>query len=121
MYIFIPEQPLPDPHPLVICFFFYFFFDFSAHTQSSFFVTIHTANMTPELPSELIEDRIFRQFPGWVWFQRIRPTNSWIWNEGYDIQRGSIYRWVCKACAKLNKPQFAHFNAAGLQNAREHL
>jgi hypothetical protein len=25
MYIFTPEQPLPDPYPLVICFFFYFF------------------------------------------------------------------------------------------------
>jgi hypothetical protein len=77
--------------------------------------------MTPEFPPELIEDRIFRQFPGWVWSQRIRPTNSWIWNEGYDIQRESIYRWMCKTCAKLNKPRFAHFNAAGLQNAREHL
>jgi hypothetical protein len=28
---------------------------------------------------------------------------------------------MCKACAKLNKPRFAHFNAARLQNARKHL
>jgi hypothetical protein len=28
---------------------------------------------------------------------------------------------VCKACAKLNRPQIASFNAAGLQNPREHL
>jgi hypothetical protein len=80
-----------------------------------------TVDITPDLPPELIQERGFRQFPGWTWFQRTRITNSWIWTEGYDIQRGSIYRWVCKACVKLNKPQFAHFNATGLQNAREHL
>jgi hypothetical protein len=77
--------------------------------------------MTLDLPPELIEERIFGQFPGWMWSQRNRVTNSWIWNEGYDIQRGSIYRWVCKTCVKLNRPQIASFNATGLQNSREHL
>jgi hypothetical protein len=47
--------------------------------------------MNPDLPSELIEERVFSQFPGWTWSQRSRPTNSWIWNEGYDIQQEFIY------------------------------
>jgi hypothetical protein len=51
----------------------------------------------------------------------VTDTNSWIWNEGYDIQRESIYRWMCKASVALNRPQFASFKATGLQNAREHL
>jgi hypothetical protein len=84
-------------------------------------VITHIVNITPDLPSELIEERVFSQFPGWTWSQRSRPTNSWIWNEGYDIQQESIYLWVCKACVKLNRPQIASFNAAGLQNPREHL
>jgi hypothetical protein len=52
----------------------------------------HIVNMTPDLPPELTAERLFRQFPGWTWSQRTRDTNSWIWNEGYDIQRESIYR-----------------------------
>jgi hypothetical protein len=41
--------------------------------------------------------------------------------EGYNIQYDNTYRWVCKKCVKLNRPQFTHFIAAGLQNACEHL
>jgi hypothetical protein len=53
---------------------------------------MHIVNMTPDLPPELIQERLFGQFPGWTWSQRSRDTNSWIWNEGYNIQRESIYR-----------------------------
>jgi hypothetical protein len=84
-------------------------------------VITHTVNKTPDLPPELIQERVFRHFSGWTLSQRTRITKSWIWNEGYDIQRGSIYRWVCKVCVEPNRPQIAHFNATGLQNAREHL
>jgi hypothetical protein len=47
--------------------------------------------------------------------------SSWIWAEGYDIQLDNTFRWVCKKCVEPNRPQFTHFLATGLQNAREHL
>jgi hypothetical protein len=77
--------------------------------------------MPPDLPPKLNEDRVFSQFPGWTWSQRIRETSSWIWTEGYNIQYDNTYRWMCKKCVKLNRPQFTYFIAAGLQNARKHL
>jgi hypothetical protein len=77
--------------------------------------------MPPNVSPESVEDHIFSQFPGWTWSQRVRETNSWIWNEGYDIQRNIAYRWVCKRCVKLAQPKITHFLAIGLQNAREHL
>jgi hypothetical protein len=77
--------------------------------------------MPPDLPPKSIEDRVFSQFPGWTWSQRIRETSSCIWAEDYNIQFDNTYRWVYKKCVKLNRPQFPHFLAAGLQNAREHL
>jgi hypothetical protein len=77
--------------------------------------------MPPNVSPESVEDHIFSQFPGWTWFQRVRETNSWIWNEGYDIQRNTAYRWVCKRCVELAQPKITHFLATGLQNARKHL
>jgi hypothetical protein len=77
--------------------------------------------MPPDLPPKSIEDRVFSQFPGCTWSQRIRETSSWIWAEGYNIQYNNTYRWVCKKCVELNLPQLIHFIAAGLQNARKHL
>jgi hypothetical protein len=84
-------------------------------------VITHIVNLPPDLSAELLKERIFRQFPSWTWSQRSRETNSWIWSEGYGIQRNEIYRWVCKACVMQNKPQITSFNAIGLQNSREHL
>jgi hypothetical protein len=41
--------------------------------------------MTTESSEQILEDRLFDHFKGWTWSERIRNTNSWIWNEGYDI------------------------------------
>jgi hypothetical protein len=87
----------------------------------SFLVLTQAANMPPDMPLGLIEDRHFSQFTGWVWSQRTREVTSWIWNEGYDIQHNDDYRWACKRCVKLNRQPPTSFLATGLQNAREHL
>jgi hypothetical protein len=57
--------------------------------------------MLPYLSPEVIEERIFSQFIGWAWFQRIRETSSWIWDKGYFIQIGLMHRWVCKTCVSV--------------------
>jgi hypothetical protein len=121
MYRFTPDEPPVAPNPLAICFLFSTFCAFPAHLRRPLSVITHIVNMTLNLPPELIQERLFGQFPGWTWSQRSRDTNSWIWNEGYDIQRESIYRWVWKACVALNRLQFANFKHTGLQNCREHL
>jgi hypothetical protein len=41
--------------------------------------------MTTESSEQILEDRFFDYLKGWTWFERIRNTNSWIWNEDYDI------------------------------------
>jgi hypothetical protein len=35
---------------------------------------MHIVNMTPDLPPELIQERLFGQFLGWTWSQRSRDT-----------------------------------------------
>ncbi|KAK6843994.1 restless-like transposase [Apiospora arundinis] len=77
--------------------------------------------MATESSQQLLENRLFSHFRGWIWSERGRDTSSWLWDEGYDIQKDSIRRWVCKTCVHLNRPPISSFTAAGLQNARTHL
>jgi hypothetical protein len=77
--------------------------------------------MAAESDKELIENRLFSHFKGWLWAERGRDTNSWLWAEGYDIQNGVERRWVCKSCVALNRGPIISFKATGLQNARSHL
>jgi hypothetical protein len=79
------------------------------------------STMTTELSEQELEDRLFSHFRGWNWPERARHTNSWIWNEGYDIQKVHLERWVCRTCIRTNRPQVASFKATRLQNARTHL
>jgi hypothetical protein len=75
---------------------------------NTIFTTIVTA-MVAEL-DQVLEDRLFKQFKGYTCSERSRNTNSWIWNEGYDIQNTSNQRWVCKTCIQMQRPAAASFN-----------
>ncbi|KAM9875355.1 hAT family dimerization domain protein [Verticillium dahliae] len=46
------------------------------------------------------EDQLFRHFRGWAWSQRSRDTLFWVWQFGFDIEKETERRWVCKACVR---------------------
>ncbi|KAK6854912.1 Ribonuclease H-like protein [Apiospora arundinis] len=63
--------------------------------------------MATESSQQLLENRLFSHFRGWTWSERGRDTSSWLWDEGYDIQKDSIRRWVCKTLTKCANPPMA--------------
>ncbi|KAJ3453329.1 hypothetical protein MRS44_017576 [Fusarium solani] len=67
------------------------------------------------------EDRLFRHFRGYTWSQRSRNTKSWVWEYGFDIEKDSERRWVCRLCIKRNRPKPGNVIAIGTQNAERHL
>ena len=67
------------------------------------------------------EESLFRHFRGWTYSERARPTTSWIWDEGFDIQCGDERKWVCKTCIRKRNPKPKSVVAAGTQNAENHL
>ncbi|KAM4067710.1 transposase-like protein [Hirsutella rhossiliensis] len=67
------------------------------------------------------EDRLFRHFRGYTWAQRSRSTKSWVWEYGFDIEKGSDRRWVCKVCIERNRPKPGTVISIGTQNAERHL
>ncbi|KAJ3578354.1 hypothetical protein NPX13_g2213 [Xylaria arbuscula] len=71
--------------------------------------------------SESDEAFLFNCFPSYTWAQWKRGLSSWAWDHGYDIQKGSEYRWVCRRCIDRRAPVPESFNSQGLQNAMEHL
>ncbi|EXA30411.1 hypothetical protein FOVG_18212 [Fusarium oxysporum f. sp. pisi HDV247] len=67
------------------------------------------------------EDRLFRHFRGYTWSQRSRNTKSWVWEYGFDIEKDSERRWVCRLCIERNRPKPGNVVAIGTQNAERHL
>ncbi|KAM0664329.1 hypothetical protein ACQRIU_006912 [Beauveria bassiana] len=67
------------------------------------------------------EDRLFRHFRGYTWSQRSRNTKSWVWEYGFDIEKGSDRRWVCRVCIERNRPKPGNVISIGTQNAERHL
>ena len=67
------------------------------------------------------EDQLFRHFRGWAWSQRSRDTLSWVWQFGFDIEKETERRWVCKACVRKKVPKPGNVLAIGTQNAERHL
>ncbi|KAJ3454092.1 hypothetical protein MRS44_017986 [Fusarium solani] len=67
------------------------------------------------------EDRLFRHFRGYTWSQRSRNTKSWVWEYGFDIEKDSERRWVCRLCIERNRPKPGNVIAIGTQNAERHL
>jgi hypothetical protein len=80
----------------------------------------------PSTPAEACatrrdEDRLFRHFRGYTWSQRSRNTKSWVWEYGFDIEKDSERRWVCRLCIERNRPKPGNVIAIGTQNAERHL
>ncbi|KAM9873927.1 hAT family dimerization domain protein [Verticillium dahliae] len=67
------------------------------------------------------EDQLFRHFRGWAWSQRSLDTLSWVWQFGFDIEKETGRRWVCKACVRKKVPKTGNVLAMGTQNAERHL
>lgn len=67
------------------------------------------------------EDTLFHHFRGWTYSERARGTTSWIWEQGFDIQRGNERKWVCRTCIRKRAPKPKSVAAAGTQNAENHL
>ncbi|KAI8416172.1 hypothetical protein FOFC_02490 [Fusarium oxysporum] len=67
------------------------------------------------------EESLWRRFPGFTWSQRVRDTNSWAWEYGYDIQKGNDRKWVCKICIRKNTLKPKTFTSTGIQNTLNHL
>nr|AAK16925.1 restless-like transposase [Fusarium breviconum] len=67
------------------------------------------------------EESLWRHFPGFTWSQRVRDTNSWAWEYGYDIQKGNDRKWVCKICIHKNTLKPKTFTSTGIQNTLNHL
>ncbi|KAJ0134726.1 Fumarylacetoacetase [Fusarium oxysporum f. sp. albedinis] len=67
------------------------------------------------------EDRLFRHFRSYTWSQRSRNTKSWVWEYGFDIEKDSERRWVCRLCIERNRPKPGNVVAIGTQNAERHL
>ncbi|GKU09264.1 transposase [Fusarium langsethiae] len=67
------------------------------------------------------EDRLFRHFRGYTWSQRSRNIKSWVWEYGFDIEKDSERRWVCRLCIERNRPKRGNVVAIGTQNAERHL
>ncbi|KAF6517513.1 hypothetical protein HZS61_003074 [Fusarium oxysporum f. sp. conglutinans] len=67
------------------------------------------------------EESLWRHFPGFTWSQRVRDTNSWAWEYGYDIQKGNDRKWVCKICIRKNTLKPKTFTSTGIQNTLNHL
>jgi hAT family C-terminal dimerisation region len=67
------------------------------------------------------EENLFRHFRGWTYSERARVTTSWIWEQGFDIQRGNERKWVCRTCIRKRHPKPKSVAAGGTQNAENHL
>jgi hypothetical protein len=67
------------------------------------------------------EAAIFRHFRGWTYSERARGTTSWIWDQGFDIERGNERKWICRICIRKKHPKPKSVAAAGTQNAENHL
>ncbi|RKK79354.1 hypothetical protein BFJ68_g17816, partial [Fusarium oxysporum] len=48
-------------------------------------------------------------------------TKSWVWEYGFDIEKDSERRWVCRLCIERNRPKPGNVVAIGTQNAERHL
>ncbi|EJP60698.1 restless-like transposase [Beauveria bassiana ARSEF 2860] len=46
---------------------------------------------------------------------------SWAWTYGFDIERGSDWRWVCRVCIERNRPKASNVISIGTHNAERHL
>lgn len=64
---------------------------------------------------------LFRRFRGWTFSERSRETASWVWSFGFDIQRDTQRRWVCKLCIIRKHSNIRPITENGLQNAMGHL
>ncbi|KAK6857540.1 Ribonuclease H-like protein [Apiospora arundinis] len=62
--------------------------------------------MATESSQQLLENRLFSHFRGWTWSERGRDTSSWLWDEGYDIQKDSIRRWP--QAYKMREPTYGN-------------
>ncbi|SCV57419.1 uncharacterized protein FFB14_15153 [Fusarium fujikuroi] len=62
-----------------------------------------------------------RHFRGYTWPQRNRNTKSWVWEYGFDIEKDSERRWVCRLCIERNRPKPGNVVAIGTQNAERNL
>ena len=67
------------------------------------------------------ESCLFRHFPGFLWSERSRDRRSWAWDYGFDIQRDTERRWVCRPCIQNRNSRPKSFVTTGLQNAFDHL
>jgi hypothetical protein len=80
----------------------------------------------PKLPgtttkNQQDEETLFHCFRGWTYSERARGTTSWIWEQGFDIQRRHEREWVCRSCTRNRDPKPKSVAAAGTQNAENHL
>lgn len=67
------------------------------------------------------EDRLFCHFRGYTWSLRSRNTKSWVWEYGFDIEKGPDRKWVCRICIERNRPKPGNVISVGTQNAERHL
>ncbi|KFA53236.1 hypothetical protein S40293_10087, partial [Stachybotrys chartarum IBT 40293] len=88
--------------------------------------TLAPSTPEPSTPAEARatrrdEDGLFRHFRGYTWSQRSRNTKSWVWEYGFDIEKDSERRWVCRLCIERNRLKPGNVIAIGTQNAERHL
>jgi hypothetical protein len=73
------------------------------------------------IPTDDEHSRIFKLWPEWTLSERARPTSSWIWTYGFEIQHNTSRRWVCMVCLRSRRGRPVHLESKGTQNAENHL
>ncbi|KAK3934501.1 hypothetical protein QBC46DRAFT_347568 [Diplogelasinospora grovesii] len=73
------------------------------------------------VPNDKERSRIFKFWPEWTSSERARPTSSWIWTYGFEIQHSTSRRWLCMVCLRSKCGGPVNFEAKATQNAENHL
>lgn len=90
-------------------------------------VATPTPSPTADSTSSRFEDDpvlsayLWQKFPGYLFTQRSKPTSSWVWSFGYDIEKSDKRLFVCKVCIRKKDPTPATYDARCPANVAGHL